>query len=170
VAEKDCPATRVTGPGRCLPPYHPPPPRVGRGDRAQQLRGLNAPAMTREWSCLRAGFCCGGPSACHLPARLEVRCAAEWRPLPSASRDAGEPPPLRCRRRHPFPRPTFPPPRQRSCTCPRARTRLWSRPACPVSMRRQARHRPEGQGIARTCLEFSENGCTVQYVCEKGWG
>jgi len=72
-----------------------------------------------------------------------------------ASRDAGGPPPLRWRRRHPFPRPTFSPPRQRGCTCPRARSRLWSRPACPVSMRRRARHRPEGQGIARTCLEFT---------------
>ena len=27
--------------------YHLPPPRVGRGDRAQRLWGLNAPAMTR---------------------------------------------------------------------------------------------------------------------------
>jgi len=47
-----------------------------------------------------------------------------------------------------------PPPRQRGCTCPRARSRLWSRPACPVSMRRRARHRLEGQGIARTCLKL----------------
>jgi len=62
--------------------------------------------------------------------------------------------PLRWRRRNPFPRPTLSPPRQRGCTCPRSRSRLWSRPACPVSMRRRARHRPEGQGIARTCLEF----------------
>jgi len=45
---------------------------------------------------------------------------------------------------------------QRACTCPRACSRPWSRPACPVSMRRPARHRPEGQGIARTCLEFTE--------------
>jgi len=109
-------------PGLRLPPYHPPPPQVGRSDRAQRLRGLNAPAMTRGWSCLSAGFCCGGPSAYHLPARLEVRCAAEWRPVPSASRDAGEPLPLRCRRRHPFfPHLTFPPRRQHGCTCPRAR-------------------------------------------------
>jgi len=73
--------------------------------------------------------------------RAQVRCAAEWRPLPWASRDAGGPPLLRWRRRHPFPRPTFPTPCQRGCTCPRARSRLCSRPACPVSMRRQARHR-----------------------------
>jgi len=88
--------------------------------------------------------------------RAQVRCAAEWRPLLWASRDAGGPPPPRWRRRHPFPRPTFSPPRQRGCTCPRARSRLWSRPACSVSMRRRARHRPEGQGIARTCLEILE--------------
>jgi len=60
------------------------------------------------------------------PARCEqVRCAAEWWPRPWASRDAGGPPPLRWRRRHPFPRSTPPPPRQRGCTCPRARSRLW---------------------------------------------
>jgi len=39
-------------------------------------------------------------------------------------------------------------------TCARARSRLWNRPACPLSMRRRARHRLEGQGIARTCLEM----------------
>jgi len=44
---------------------------------------------------------------------------------------------------------------------------MWSRPAYPVSMRRRARHRPEGQGIARTCLEYDRptsaecsEGCT----------
>jgi len=46
------------------------------------------------------------------------------------------------------------PPRQRGCTCPGARSRLWSRPECPVSMRRRARHRLKVQGIARTCLEL----------------
>jgi len=46
VAEKDCPATRVTGPGRRLPPCPPQPPRVARGNRAQRLSGLDAPAMT----------------------------------------------------------------------------------------------------------------------------
>ena len=71
-----------------------------------------------------------------------------------ASRDAGGPPPLRWRRRHPSPRSMDPPPRQRGCTCPRARSRLWSRPDCPVSTRRRARHRLEVQVSARTCLEF----------------
>ena len=47
-----------------------------------------------------------------------------------------------------------PQPRQRGCTCPRARSRLWSQPECPVSMRRRARHRLEVQGIARACLEL----------------
>jgi len=46
------------------------------------------------------------------------------------------------------------PPRQHGCTCPRAHLRLWSRPECPVSMRRRARDRLEVQGIARTCLEL----------------
>jgi len=36
--------------------------------------------------------------------RAQVRGAAEWRPRPWAPRDAGGPPPLRWRRRHPFPR------------------------------------------------------------------
>jgi len=47
-----------------------------------------------------------------------------------------------------------PPPRQRGSECPRTRSRLWSRPECPVSMRRRTRHRLEVQGIARTCLEL----------------
>jgi len=34
VAEKDCPARKVTGPGQRLPPCPPRLPRVGRGDRA----------------------------------------------------------------------------------------------------------------------------------------
>jgi len=54
----------------------------------------------------------------------------------------------------PLPRPTFCPPRQRGCTCPRMRSWLWSRPACPVSMRRRARHRPEGQSIARSAWNW----------------
>jgi len=61
---------------------------------------------------------------------------------------------LRCRRRYPFPGPTRPPTRQRGCTCRRAHSRLGIRPACPASMRRAARHRPEGQGIARTSLNI----------------
>jgi len=86
--------------------------------------------------------------------RAQVRCTAEWRPVPWTSRDACGPPPLRWPRQHLFPRPTFPLPRQRGCTCPRARSRVWSRPACPVLTRCRARHRSEGQGIARTCLEW----------------
>jgi len=40
--------------------------------------------------------------------RAQLRCAAEGRPFPSASREAGGPPPLRWRLRNPFPRPTPP--------------------------------------------------------------
>jgi len=47
VADKDSPATRVTGPGQRLPLCPPPPPRVARGDRAQRLPGFDAPTMTR---------------------------------------------------------------------------------------------------------------------------
>jgi len=47
VAEKHCPATTVTGPGRPLPLCTPPPPRVACGDRAQRLSGFDAPTMTR---------------------------------------------------------------------------------------------------------------------------
>jgi len=36
-------------------------------------------------------------------------------------------------------------------------SRPWSQPACPVSMRRRARYRPKGQGVARRCLEFFES-------------
>ena len=46
-AEKDCPATKVTGPRQRLPPCPPPPFRVASGDRVQRLPGFNAPAMTR---------------------------------------------------------------------------------------------------------------------------
>jgi len=63
VAQKDCPATGVIGFERRLPPSPPPPLRAARGDRAQRLPGFDAPAMTRGWSCPRAGFCCGGSSA-----------------------------------------------------------------------------------------------------------
>jgi len=57
-------------------------------------------------------------------------------------RHAGGPPPLRCQRRHPFPRSTPPPPRKRDSTCPHVCSRPRSRPACTVSMRRRARPRP----------------------------
>jgi len=40
VAEKDCPATRVTGSGPRRPLCPRPPPRVARGDRAQRLPGF----------------------------------------------------------------------------------------------------------------------------------
>ena len=90
----------------------------------------------------------------HPVRRAHVRCAAECWPLLWASHDAGGPPPLRWRRWHLFPRPTRLLPRQRGFICPRARSRLWSRLVCSVSMRRRARRRPEGQGIARTCLEI----------------
>jgi len=63
VAEKDCPATGVTGPGGSLPPCLPRPPRVARGDRAQRLAELEAPPMNREWTCLGASFCCAGASS-----------------------------------------------------------------------------------------------------------
>jgi len=100
---------------------------------------------------------------CRPSRRAQVRCAVEWRPLLWASRDAGGLPPLRWRRRHPFPPPTVSPRRQRGCACPRARLRLWSRSACPVSMRRPARHRPEGRGIAHTWLEYNH------FVRAKEW-
>jgi len=63
MAEKDCPATEVTGPGRLLPPCPHPSPRVAPRNRAQRHPGFDAPTMTRGRSCLRTGFCCGGSSA-----------------------------------------------------------------------------------------------------------
>ena len=47
VAEKDCPAAEVTGPGRRVPPCPPPPPLVARGDNAQRLSGFEALTITR---------------------------------------------------------------------------------------------------------------------------
>ena len=47
VAEKDCPATEVSGPGWRLPPCPHPLPRVARGDRAQRLPWFEAPTITR---------------------------------------------------------------------------------------------------------------------------
>jgi len=47
VAEKDTPATRVTGPGRRLPLCPPPPPRGARSDRAQRLPEFDALPITR---------------------------------------------------------------------------------------------------------------------------
>jgi len=76
--------------------------------------------------------------------RALVRCAAGWRARPRALRHGSRSPPLRWRQRHPFPRPTPLPPWQRGCTCLRASWRPWTRPACPMSMRRRARHRPKG--------------------------
>ena len=60
MAEKDCPATGVTGPGRPLPLC---PPQGAPRNRAQRHPGFNAPTMTRWRWCQRAGFCCGGSSA-----------------------------------------------------------------------------------------------------------
>jgi len=46
VAEKDCPATRASGPGGRLPLCRLPRPRVARGDGVQRLPEFDAPAMT----------------------------------------------------------------------------------------------------------------------------
>jgi len=69
----------------------------------------------------------------HPPARAPFRppcppCADALRGGVTAShvgaaRRRRGPPPLRWRRRHPFSHPTPHPPRQRGCSCPRARSR-----------------------------------------------
>jgi len=103
----------------------------------------------------------------HPPGRAPCRppcppCAGALRggvtasPVGAARRRRG-PPPLQWRRRHPFPRPTPSLPWQRGCTCPRAHSWPESRPARPMSMRRRARHRPEGQVLYARALNRGPN-------------
>jgi len=163
------------------PPAPPPPPRVARGDYARRLPGFDPTPMTRGWSCLRASFCSGGSSAfsdaverrgwrrpvaqrsvsparpCAVSAAPPVVrwCAARPSDGPSGGRRATPAKRRRCRGGGgtPFFAPRAPRHGNVAVRAP-VRARGRSGPAFPVSMRRPARHRPEGQGIARTCLEF----------------
>jgi len=54
----------------------------------------------------------------------------------------------------PIPSRTLPPPRQRGCTCSCARSRLWSWPACQVSMRRRARLRQKARVLHARAWNF----------------
>ena len=98
------------------------------------------PRAAAPLRCWRLGNVCGRHAAAAAasapPPRNPALCI-------SGSAAGWGPPRCRCGGGTAFPAPRFPPPRQRGCTWPRARSRLWSRPACPVSMRRRARHRPE---------------------------
>ena len=96
--------------------------------------------------------------------RRGERCAARRSEGPSRRRRATPASRRRCRAGGGtlLLRPAFPLPRQRGCTCPCSRSRLWSRPACPMSMRRQARHALKARVLhARAWNKESGTKCCV---------